>query len=447
MTARRALGRGVIEGFYGRPWSHGGRLELVALLAELGLDTYLYAPKNDASHRDRWWEPLSRAELASFGALCEAAGARKVRFVYGVAPERLLGRRNLRIRGETDLDGDALRALVARCRSVAALGVRDFVVLFDDTWPTIAPPLATFAKGRGHALVARRLEEELASAVGDSSVHVVPAIYSGRPASLSRGARRYLEGLASTGPLSVAWTGPRIFSPYIGVRDVEAYREATGLAPWIWDNAVTNDWLPLATGEVVGRRGRERLCFGPVDNVAPELFDRGCAVLVNGSRELEPTRVALVTFAELIARRRAFAASGACGRAIARLYGEHAPAVTALAEVAGGHALVAPQRDRAPVWLERFERARRGHAAERAGLLAELDALATIDAQLAPLAAGERGAELLPSAARVAAAARALAADLRGARGARALLAAAQLGAWATALDPLLAVALKRRRW
>ncbi|HEY4397239.1 MAG TPA: beta-N-acetylglucosaminidase domain-containing protein, partial [Acidimicrobiia bacterium] len=45
--------RGVIEGFYGRPWSLTDRLEMIEFLAERGMNAYVYAPKSDPKHRDR----------------------------------------------------------------------------------------------------------------------------------------------------------------------------------------------------------------------------------------------------------------------------------------------------------------------------------------------------------------------------------------------------------
>ena len=42
---------GVIEGFYGRPWSPEQRRELFGWLQRAGLKAYLYAPKDDLKHR------------------------------------------------------------------------------------------------------------------------------------------------------------------------------------------------------------------------------------------------------------------------------------------------------------------------------------------------------------------------------------------------------------
>ena len=42
---------GVIEGFYGPPWSDAERRTLLDWMARFGLGTWLYAPKDDPWHR------------------------------------------------------------------------------------------------------------------------------------------------------------------------------------------------------------------------------------------------------------------------------------------------------------------------------------------------------------------------------------------------------------
>ncbi|MGW2222295.1 beta-N-acetylglucosaminidase domain-containing protein [Nonomuraea sp. NPDC001684] len=55
--------RGVIEGFYGRPWSHEQRLDLLGFLGARGMNTYVHAPKAD---RPSW------REAGDVQALCVA---------------------------------------------------------------------------------------------------------------------------------------------------------------------------------------------------------------------------------------------------------------------------------------------------------------------------------------------------------------------------------------
>ena len=55
---------GVIEGFYGAPWSAAERLRLFDWMASWGLNTYLYAPKDDLHHRAIWREPLTSKSIS-----------------------------------------------------------------------------------------------------------------------------------------------------------------------------------------------------------------------------------------------------------------------------------------------------------------------------------------------------------------------------------------------
>ena len=60
---------GVIEGFYGKPWTLAERFELFEWMAAWGLNTYVYAPKDDLHHRALWREPYSAADAAEIAQL------------------------------------------------------------------------------------------------------------------------------------------------------------------------------------------------------------------------------------------------------------------------------------------------------------------------------------------------------------------------------------------
>src|SRR5256712_7078213 len=49
--------RGIVEGFYGTPWSHQDRLEVLRFEGQHGMNVYYYAPKDDPYHRKLWQEP------------------------------------------------------------------------------------------------------------------------------------------------------------------------------------------------------------------------------------------------------------------------------------------------------------------------------------------------------------------------------------------------------
>ena len=77
---------GVIEGFYGRPWSWSDRRSSVEFLRHQGLDAYVYAPKSDPFLRRQWAQPWpleTRRELSLLAEHCRSLG---VRWGVGLSP-------------------------------------------------------------------------------------------------------------------------------------------------------------------------------------------------------------------------------------------------------------------------------------------------------------------------------------------------------------------------
>ncbi|MGW5442114.1 beta-N-acetylglucosaminidase domain-containing protein [Streptomyces asiaticus] len=78
--------RGVIEGFYGSPWTHAERMDQLAFYGDVKMNTYIYAPKDDPYHREKWREPYPAAKLAELGELVRQATDHHVRFTFAVSP-------------------------------------------------------------------------------------------------------------------------------------------------------------------------------------------------------------------------------------------------------------------------------------------------------------------------------------------------------------------------
>src|SRR6476469_7058710 len=74
--------RGIVEGFYGPPWTHDARCDVISFLAPRGLNAYVYAPKDDAKHRAEWRTPYDANERAQFRELAAHAQATGVRFGF-----------------------------------------------------------------------------------------------------------------------------------------------------------------------------------------------------------------------------------------------------------------------------------------------------------------------------------------------------------------------------
>src|SRR5687767_9921031 len=117
--------RGVIEGFYGPPWSHEERLELIAFCGREGLNTWVHAPKDDPYHRKLWREPYADEELSQFSELVRVADRHGVELAWAIAA-------GLSIRSSDPAELEALEAKRAQLRGA---GGRSFQLLWDDIEP------------------------------------------------------------------------------------------------------------------------------------------------------------------------------------------------------------------------------------------------------------------------------------------------------------------------
>lgn len=333
--ARLDVELGVVEGFYGPPWSHEGRRRMSRFAAAAGVRTFIWAPKSDPAHRVAWEERPAAHHLAAIAELAADATRSGGRWIYGISP--------VLKRGRTSRDA---HAVAARLAPIQKAGVRGFLVAFDDTWPTLFPRYASHALGRAHGEVARVVAGELRARDDGAEVLVVPAVYSGRVEELPPGGLAYLRGLAeAVDGLRVAWTGPRIFSPWIAKADVASLEAATGLRLWIWNNAIANDWLPLVTGAGFGLRGMERLSGGPVANLDADLAEPGRLIVLNGAREVDLTLPHVASLAAWAAAPRSYDANAALRAGLDRAFGPEAGrGLAVLFDACARHALAAPSR-------------------------------------------------------------------------------------------------------
>src|SRR4051812_9980923 len=129
--------RGIVEGFYGTPWTHDARLDVISFLAPRGMNAYVYAPKDDAKHRADWRTPYDAEELQRFAELAAHSAAHGVRFGFAISP-------GLDIAYDADDDRATLLAKLAPLRD---RGVEWFLLLVDDipVQPALAPRQAALA--------------------------------------------------------------------------------------------------------------------------------------------------------------------------------------------------------------------------------------------------------------------------------------------------------------
>ena len=78
--------RGIVEGFYGTPWNFDIRADLLKFCGEYNLNSYIYAPKDDPYHRDKWREPYPDDKIKELKNLVDIALQNNVHFIFAVSP-------------------------------------------------------------------------------------------------------------------------------------------------------------------------------------------------------------------------------------------------------------------------------------------------------------------------------------------------------------------------
>jgi hyaluronoglucosaminidase len=288
---------GIIEGFFGRPWSWEERTDAVTYLGTRGYSFYLYAPKADPYLRRRWRDPYPDAELKAlhaFGAACRDA---EVRFGVGLTPFEL----------HFDFDTNAKVALSAKLAALDDAGVEDLAILFDDM------------KGDISDLAARQVEilHWIGPRTKASRLIMCPSYYSDDPV-LDRvfGARPrdYLSelGIALNPAVHVMWTGEEVCSREYSPGHLERIGQELRRKPFLWDNYPVND----------GPRMSQHLHLRSFTGRPASIGKHLAAHAVNPASQAVLSRIPLLTLSESYARGEGYQYLAAFRRAAREVLGE-----------------------------------------------------------------------------------------------------------------------------
>nr|XP_047911738.1 protein O-GlcNAcase-like isoform X3 [Anser cygnoides] len=274
MAGRPRFLCGVVEGFYGRPWSMEERRLLFRWLERRGLNCYMYAPKDELKHRLLWREPYTEHEAAQMQSLIEAAQEHGVEFIFAISAGQDM---------VFSSAGDRL-LLQQKLRQVAAMGCRAFALLFDDIDPCMcrADRNVFTSLAEAQASVANEAYQEL----GQPSVFLFcPTEYCSSLCSPSPGQSCYLLTLGREllPGIGVIWTGPKVVSQELSAMLLEEVEGVLGRRPMIWDNLFANDY------------DCRRVFLGPYTGRAPGLMPRLCGLLLNPNCELQANFIPIHT--------------------------------------------------------------------------------------------------------------------------------------------------------
>lgn len=270
--------RGYIEGFYGKPWSHSQRLDMMRFMASKGENCVYYAPKDDPYHRRLWRELYPADELNKLKELAGKAEDLCMRLAYCLAP-------GLSIRYTDEKD---VSALYEKLRQVYSVGIKSFGLLLDDipegfTCEADENRYPDFVSA--HIDLVNGCYDFLKTLDKDCTLTVCPTVYWGR------GDDDYDVRLGNGIPEDVLlfFTGRDICSREITCGEADYIKEKTGHAPLYWDNFPVNDAEMFKEMHLAPVNGREALLY------------RSCAgVISNGMEYFECTKFPFSTVADYL---------------------------------------------------------------------------------------------------------------------------------------------------
>ncbi|WP_405818986.1 beta-N-acetylglucosaminidase domain-containing protein [Streptomyces sp. NBC_01390] len=272
--------RGVIEGFYGAPWTQQDRLSQLDFYGRTKQNVYVYSPKDDPYLRANWRDDYPPAQLATLKQLVDRAAANHVRFTYALSP-------GLSVCYSSAAD---IHALVAKFESLYAIGVRSFAVPLDDisytAWncPADEQKFGTGggAAGTAQSTLLNAVVKDFVAAHDDvTPLEMVPTEYSDLADSPYKTALR--EKLDPS--VVVEWTGVGVIAPTISTEQARQAKELFGHPILIWDNYPVNDYTT------------SRLLLGPYTGREAGVPTQVTGITANPMIQAEASKLALFTSA------------------------------------------------------------------------------------------------------------------------------------------------------
>ena len=288
------LERGVVEGFYGNPWSHKDRLRQFDFYGKNKLNVYIYGPKDDPYHRNQWREAYPEAEAERISELAKVAAQNKVDFVWAMHPG-----------GDIQWNEADLNSSVQKLEWMYDLGVRAFAIFFDDIFG------AEQSKGEKQAEYMNYLNREFVQKHSD----VAPLILCPTEYNKSWAGRNYLPALGSTmdKDIRIMWTGATVVD-MINKSDMDWINERIQRNAYIWLNYPVNDFCI------------DHMLMGPTYGNDLDIAEQLSGFVSNPMEYAEASKVSLYSIADYTWNMEAYDSKASWEQALQVLMPQHVEA-------------------------------------------------------------------------------------------------------------------------
>ena len=260
--------RGVVEGFYGTPWSHEARLRQLRFYGENKMNTYIYGPKNDPYHScPGWRKPYPEKESAQIRELVKVAAENEVNFVWAIHPGQ-----------DIKWNDEDRRLLIAKLESMYNLGVRSFAVFFDDISGEGTDP-------HRQADLLNYIDRHFVKAKPDVTPLVMCPTEYNRSWSNPKGNYLTTLGEKLDPSIQIMWTGDKVVAD-IKEESMEWINARIRRPAYIWWNFPVSDYV------------RDHLLLGPVYGNDTHIASAMSGFVTNPMEHAEASKIAIYGVAD-----------------------------------------------------------------------------------------------------------------------------------------------------
>lgn len=261
--------RGVVEGFYGQPWSHEDRIRQLEFYGENKLNTYIYGPKDDPYHSSpNWRKPYPEKEAAQISELVARAKANKVDFVWAIHPGL-----------DIQWNDQDRQALLDKFEKMYDLGVRSFAVFFDDISGEGTDPV------RQAELLNLIQDRFIASKKDVTPLIMCPTEYNKSWSNPKEGTYLDILGEKLYPSIMIMWTGDRVISD-ITCDGLEWINRRINRKAYIWWNFPVSDYV------------RDHLLMGPAYGLDKQAGNLMSGFVSNPMERAEASKIAIFGVAD-----------------------------------------------------------------------------------------------------------------------------------------------------
>lgn len=286
--------RGVVEGFYGTPWSHEARLRQLDFYGRNKMNVYLYGPKNDPYHSTpNWRKPYPEREAAQLKELVDKAKENNVIFYWAIHPGQ-----------DIKWNEEDRQNLLDKFEKMYQLGVRGFAVFFDDI-------SGEGTKADKQADLLNYLDDNFVKVKGDVEPLIMcPTEYNKAWSNVKGGYLTTLGEKLNKG-IQIMWTGNSVIAT-IDRETMDFINPLLKRKAYIWWNFPVSDYV------------RDHLLMGPVYGNALDIADAMEGFVSNPMEHAEASKISLYSVADYAWNLSAYDSAASWKRAIKNLMPQHA---------------------------------------------------------------------------------------------------------------------------